>query len=541
MVHFHGEHKLIGYVCYVSSPGVSNIANILGAEPFLLSAENKVSFVLGVEAAIQACYGVVNQYLRTIRLLAAKRNACTITYRLPREILGEIMWHALDHRGSYGLSAFERVCRHWRDVALGTPKLWSSIVATSNMHVCVQETLLARAKQAPLSIDISLTSNSDPILHGRATLLLLLSKSNLPRIRRLHLKLSEKSMETLGELYPTPVAAPHLHSLALSLDHDHAQTIRMFSCAGLPSLTKLVIQSSDYHVNRLLPSLSSSNITVFEMSSPGHRARCIVSSAAFQSALRAMPRLEHLTLKDSLLPTNSVLAPSNDPIQFPRIRTLSVETSLLTLSWIFDNIHIVPGVVVTFTYTMDSWHYEKNRHTELGKRVATFLLSEMPDEVKHQKLPLRAVFWDVQQKESTEYWMRFSTGPEVDPPQTPSGKAITVVFPEERAMGNASLLWESSLPLDRVQTLTLRSGQPSYINLGRWRSFQHCLKGMTSLETLRFINWSPESLAHCNVLLWPEKPKASSFCHIYARSSYTICLRERCQRSGSGSRSQTPP
>ncbi|TCD61030.1 hypothetical protein EIP91_009134 [Steccherinum ochraceum] len=460
---------------------------------------------------MEACHTVIDQYRRTIRLLAAKRNACTVTYRLPREILSEIMWNALDHRGSYGLSALERVCRHWRDVALGTPKLWSSVIATSDMHVCVQKTLLARAKQVPLYVDIALTDNPDPIQHGRATLRLLLS--NITRIRQLHLTLSEQSMKTLQDLFPSPVTAPQLRSLVLSLGRDHAHVLPMFNLDMLPALTKVIIRSSEYHVNRLLPSVTSSNITIFEMASPGRRVRCIVSSEGLRTALRAMPRLEHLTLKDSLLPTNLILTPSNDPIHLPNVRILDIESSLLTLIWTLDNIHILASAVVTFTYTMDSWELEAGRHTELRDRVTTFLLSEMTDKLRHQKNPLRAAFWDAQQElytgtvyPDTVYRMRLWIGPEVELSQASSGRAITMVLRGGSVMGYSGKLWES-LPLNRVHVLTLRCGGPAYINLSQWKSFQQCLKRMESVETLRFVDWSPESLAHGNVLLWPGKSK----------------------------------
>ncbi|KZP27043.1 hypothetical protein FIBSPDRAFT_731496, partial [Athelia psychrophila] len=54
------------------------------------------------------------------------QNLLNLTRRLPLEILGEIFIHMQDMLGGRSIAP-TRVCRHWREVAVGTSRLWSHI------------------------------------------------------------------------------------------------------------------------------------------------------------------------------------------------------------------------------------------------------------------------------------------------------------------------------------------------------------------------------------------------------------------------------
>ncbi|KAJ7685693.1 hypothetical protein DFH06DRAFT_49024 [Mycena polygramma] len=86
------------------------------------------------------------------------------TLRIPPEILAEIFMHCLPPRTSRpnvvrAPLLLCGICRRWRDIALFTPALWSSLgidldaLSTENVHGMVfYQIYLSRARGAPLSL-----------------------------------------------------------------------------------------------------------------------------------------------------------------------------------------------------------------------------------------------------------------------------------------------------------------------------------------------------------------------------------------------------
>ncbi|TFK64879.1 hypothetical protein BDN72DRAFT_846207 [Pluteus cervinus] len=96
-----------------------------------------------------------------IRALHAFRNTFTPVYRLPPEILARIFsffQHAQRHgtenssRISLHWVVVMRVSQHWRDVAIGSPNLWSHI--SSSYPKRITQEWLRRSKGASLSINL---------------------------------------------------------------------------------------------------------------------------------------------------------------------------------------------------------------------------------------------------------------------------------------------------------------------------------------------------------------------------------------------------
>ncbi|TFK65487.1 hypothetical protein BDN72DRAFT_773315, partial [Pluteus cervinus] len=95
----------------------------------------------------------------TIRELRTFRNTFTPSYRLPPEILSRIfslirLFSTLVPR-SHGLSSLQwvavtSVSKHWRNVAIRSPELWSHI-SSSYPKPLLQE-WLQRSKASPLSV-----------------------------------------------------------------------------------------------------------------------------------------------------------------------------------------------------------------------------------------------------------------------------------------------------------------------------------------------------------------------------------------------------
>ncbi|KAL4079542.1 hypothetical protein J3A83DRAFT_4368309 [Scleroderma citrinum] len=85
--------------------------------------------------------------------------------RVPPEVLGEIFFHCLPTapyvtpHDVEGPMVLTQVCRHWRTIAMSTPRLWSSITlhldrATNEQYRFMCEAWLSRAKSIPLAIRV---------------------------------------------------------------------------------------------------------------------------------------------------------------------------------------------------------------------------------------------------------------------------------------------------------------------------------------------------------------------------------------------------
>ncbi|KII86792.1 hypothetical protein PLICRDRAFT_177530 [Plicaturopsis crispa FD-325 SS-3] len=91
-----------------------------------------------------------------ILVLKDRRNKRAPIHRLPAEILSSIFIWYRDMCSGYAYwplwTRVSHVCRHWRDVALDSPRLWSHIVSWDSpewTHEC-----LLRSKNAPLRITL---------------------------------------------------------------------------------------------------------------------------------------------------------------------------------------------------------------------------------------------------------------------------------------------------------------------------------------------------------------------------------------------------
>ncbi|KAJ6531144.1 hypothetical protein B0H19DRAFT_1190569 [Mycena capillaripes] len=111
---------------------------------------------------------VVDRYGR-LRYAALSRRALA----LPLEILAEIFMHSLPNADfvTPNLTAAPLVlcgvCNQWREVAISTPKLWSSLVfdvqlATGAAYVDLYKTWLSRARKTPLSLSLQDREGQNP-------------------------------------------------------------------------------------------------------------------------------------------------------------------------------------------------------------------------------------------------------------------------------------------------------------------------------------------------------------------------------------------
>ena len=114
-------------------------------------------------AAIRAKLEENSAHVR--RSLLAHQALTSSARRIPPEVLGEVFYHCLPKtpyitpRDVESPMVLARVCRHWRAVAMSTPRLWSTLSVHLQKIDCEAyrrgcEAWLARAKSVPLAVRI---------------------------------------------------------------------------------------------------------------------------------------------------------------------------------------------------------------------------------------------------------------------------------------------------------------------------------------------------------------------------------------------------
>lgn len=210
------------------------------------------------------------------RLLQAENYRAPL-HRLPDELLSLIFHQVIlcfewkEQLIVHELAAINSVCARWRNIALYTPELWSSILYQNmtgkgkHYHVARKRaetrirTYLERSKQC--AIDVYFHVSDNPALSKSVSLQAarFFAKTILPQLsqcRTLHLK------------FPTRAQLMHIFPLAGPLDR-----LRSFSCVGpldmaaviieeLPIAIfedKTILQLVDFEIDSSIP-LSTSNI-----------------------------------------------------------------------------------------------------------------------------------------------------------------------------------------------------------------------------------------------------------------------------------------
>ena len=142
-----------------------------------------VSQIASVDSAIQKFTAIrarlEENSAQVRKSLLAHQSLISFARRIPPEVLGEIFYHCLPKtpyiipKGNESPMVLTRVCRRWRNVAISTPHLWSSLsihlekIARDPCYRRGCETWLARAKSVPLFLrafnDINIIAQ-DPTL-----------------------------------------------------------------------------------------------------------------------------------------------------------------------------------------------------------------------------------------------------------------------------------------------------------------------------------------------------------------------------------------
>ncbi|KAF8132839.1 hypothetical protein EV363DRAFT_1430813 [Boletus edulis] len=243
--------------------------------------------------------------------------------------------------------AVSHVCRHWRNVALSTPSLWTDIVVTPEERPPYElvSTLLERSKSLPIDITVNYgdldeyKDDFEPPSDADLEILFAMLIPHIHRWRTIEVLVSEYHymyafLSAISD--PSVPAAPQLTTLELydyedtdnpaTFQHPRmAKHLTLFA-GSAPLLTKIVLWG--VHVDWDQPWVASaSNLTDLELAH--HTEDVRPSWAQFSTILRSASVLQRLSLRQSgpsgepqawsIEPTPGGPVNVNAPIQLVRV------------------------------------------------------------------------------------------------------------------------------------------------------------------------------------------------------------------------------
>ena len=273
--------------------------------------------------------------------LRTRRNTLSLISRLPTETLATIFIHCAHDYHCEDSSHFTRtvpdwvnvsyVCRHWRNVALNCPTLWSYIFMKSQRWT---EELLARSKQASLKLRVRGALYEKPLrrLHIVEQVI-----NQAERIQELCLHLPPTDThEVLSKLSSR---APRLQTLKILVFGDACWQSFILFDGDTPALRTLEL--SDCSVP--LHSLNLSGLTTLSLNRiPG---RFQQSMPEFLATLSCMPGLSHLYLENDVLASDAGFLSSSafntsQKISLPYLSRLLVGAPISTVIALLSCVNI---------------------------------------------------------------------------------------------------------------------------------------------------------------------------------------------------------
>ncbi|CCM00761.1 uncharacterized protein FIBRA_02801 [Fibroporia radiculosa] len=304
-----------------------------------------------------------------VRMAAARHNAIVPANRLPNELLVEVVQYIVDEDKPMDLFSVTSVCNYWRDVALATPMLWSTIDTGLASLQCV-ETFLDRSGDALLRVfmqdfksksDIAavvqaIKSNVERIVHlsismgfdNDSLFSLPFTLVNAPMERLEHLALRGHGTEPEQILFePTDEYFPRLHSLRLQSVYVSSSSPRLAVLTSL-ELVDLPISSGDEEMQRFCDMLDAcSQLRSLSMIRVG-----LIGGRALSSRKVSLPRLRDLTLSAPLTNVLCLLHLLSYP---PTTRlTLDVSVELETDAYSLSCLSFLPRLNISSIKTAAS-------------------------------------------------------------------------------------------------------------------------------------------------------------------------------------------
>lgn len=446
-----------------------------------LTRHNLNNIVAEVDDTIEACHRAIRQYQDAIRSLQGTRNMYCKVSHLPDELLEEIFCsYVEDEDDCASCIPLTHVCRRWRQVAIGSPKLWTRLVSSQESNPEPLREFLTRS--VPLSIDarISIDEGFKDREESASTSLML---SNLSRIRHLRLRASFHSPTPNPIVNNTPTTASRLQSLMLDLRRTHNSdecVVSLFS-AGLPVLRRVTIQCACIYYPL---TLAQPSITTFILSSHDWTQQPV---AAFHllAALCKMPSLTCLSLS-LCLPRSIPDDITNQIVTLSRLRELHVHDTLDGMAWLLNHLRLPSDVSLNLQGPNTGYSNPRPLST-FGRAVALTLRSLDEDNeafsVVHQSRGDDGTLWF-----DFHLWGHFSR----DDAGQPSPSQILHLklgsdFVEFSQMGN---IWKE-LPLQHVRTLKIGQIYPDHRFFSAFVLAYRYLRNLYSFDVAVIERWNP--------------------------------------------------
>ena len=323
----------------------------------MLSPEPQIQDFYEIQNTVDAARRRIDQDIETmegaIRTLMSRRNSLAAISRLPPEILSKIF---LCCAATYELPQFTmdwvkvtHVSRHWRTVAIGCPRLWTTLVFTRPSWV---EEMLKRSKRAPLVVDARLGFMGPKSIQAAQ-----LAMNHISRVRELNIFSPGASYGKI--LSSVPREAPMLQILVLSTTNEYHYAEPFRSNYSIPpelfsddssqlQRLELVYCNLDW-TSHLLKGLTHLKI---HNTAPGFRP----STPLFLDVLEQLPTLTVLDLKDAL----PHVADGSSTMSYQRIVKLHSLTNLHIWGSESDCSNALRHLSVTFIATLGLYIYSRS-------------------------------------------------------------------------------------------------------------------------------------------------------------------------------------
>ncbi|KAI9449012.1 hypothetical protein BJY52DRAFT_1228020 [Lactarius psammicola] len=321
--------------------------------------------------------------LCVLRAVGSRRNALTLTCRIPTEILVEIFLHyqrsyfALDilvedkekHSTLYGTSlgwvpAVAHVCRHWRTVAHEHPRLWSEVVL--HMGRAWAQRMLALSKASPIVVSLTNPIPCEAIMTANG--MGLLPRPRRPALDPLDVLVDHlfhiKDLEFCACACVAPpwvclleTAAPFLEELWLRIDPHDPGTLPDAPIAlpdnflaTHPRLRRLVIEEA--FLASWVPGTGPlKQLVTLSIAAPDPRhaasraASVLPTHEQLLECLELMPVLEVLCIEHCLPAFVSTF--SSRTVSLPHLRVATLADRVDRCRQVLDALDVPPATIVT--------------------------------------------------------------------------------------------------------------------------------------------------------------------------------------------------
>jgi hypothetical protein len=316
-----------------------------------------------------------------LQVIRSSQNVYSLSSRLPNEVLEKIfLEHATnvywDWEEDTKLRWFRvaQVCRRWREVAVSSAPLWSTITLS---HPEFMKLMVARSKRMPLDFTLNTEdlkyirreSKHRERLHSVAELL-----SQPARFRSLAFRIQKGGRYVaLRELLrDASGAAPHLLELRLASNSRVDSIPPNFLTGGAPALRLLELERVAVRWKQIPLPTTLTHLTL-------RKGKTLPTAAEFYTSFSTLNALQKLDIVN-WLPVEPF---QSSPIEISSLKSIEVEDNIAELTQFFCAIR-VPSIIRTNVKIGDRDHQgpDVDRCIQAVRRAVDDAIKEYPEVLK---------------------------------------------------------------------------------------------------------------------------------------------------------------